>query len=170
MAGKKRDPKIVRRVLELRESGMTFAKIAKEMGLPVSVAHEIVKQASKKSSSTEVPPSQPEAEKPTLPVTLQETETPDVPDSSTESSASNEPEPLVLVSTPPAVNPRRHGRGRPPIAESGEVKRATTVAILPSVYDAARKICYVQRRTISDIINGFLESFVAENLNDLKKY
>jgi plasmid maintenance system antidote protein VapI len=163
MAGKKRNPEIVRRILELRESGMTFAKIAEEMGLPVSVAHEIVKQASKKSPSTE-------AEKPTSPVTPQETETLDVPNSSTESFASNEPEPLVLVSTPPVVNPRRHGRGRPPIAESGEVKRATTVAILPSVYDAARKICYVQRRTISDIINGFLESFVAENLNDLKKY
>jgi hypothetical protein len=163
MPAKKRTPEIERHVLELRESGMSIAQISKTVKLSVTTIREIFKQASQKSTMTEASPvaepslPQPEAEKPNSFGEPQET--PDIPD---------KPEPLVLI--PPIVNTRRPGRGRPPLAESGEVKRPTTVAVLPSVYEATRKICYVQRRSISDIINGFLESFVAENLNDLKKY
>jgi hypothetical protein len=166
MPAKKRTPKIERRVLELQESGMSVAQIAQTVKLSITTIREILKRASKKSTSTTKADSVAEPSPPQPEIIPQET--PDVPDSPEKSSASAKSEPLVLI--PPIVNTRRPGRGRPPMAESGEVKRATTVAILPSVYEAARKICYVQKRTISEIINGFLESFVAENLKDLKKY
>jgi hypothetical protein len=149
MPAKKRTPEIERHVLELGESGMLVPQIAKAVGLSITTIREIFKRASKKSTATEA--GKPNSSRAPKKMSA-------IPDSSKKAPA------------PPVVKTRHSERGRPPLAKSGEVKRTTTVAVLPSVYEAARKICYVQRRTISDVINGFLESFVAKNLNDLKKY
>jgi hypothetical protein len=142
---------------------LSYAKIGKELGISGSSAHGIVKEA---------PQTRPEAleiAEPISPLPVIETASQGVPDVPIALETAEPIENLMLV--PPAtVKPKRQGRGRPPIAESGEVKRATTIAILPSVYEATRKICYVQRRSISDVINGFLKRFVAQNLNDLEKY
>ena len=164
-------PEIERRVLELcRDENMSQGKIAKELGISRPTVSAIIKKFSQKSTETEATPTVEES--PMQPSEVQEKPavTNNTVEEAIEEAIPPEPEPEDLVLIPPVAEPRRKGRGRPPLAESGEVKRATTVAILPSVYDAAKKICYVQRRSISDIINGFLEKFVAENLNDLGKY
>jgi transposase-like protein len=156
---KKIAPETKLRVLELHEEGLSYTKISKELGISRSTAHEIVKE----TVASQTRPETPEIEQPISTSTAIEVE------AASETAESIPPlEDLVLV--PPVAKPKRQGRGRPPMAESGEVKRATTIAILPSVYEATRKICYVQRHTISDLVNSFLEKFVAENQEDLKKY
>ena len=169
-SNKKRSPALTRRVLKMKAKGMSSKEIVEKMEKELSratvyaILREAQEASEKLASETEVATAdavqdvQPEAENPAQAPEPQETPAVEV--------VSPEPEDLVL--TPPA--PKRRGQGRPPLAKSGETKRATTVAVLPSVYEAVRKICYVQRRTISEVINGFLENFVAENLKDLKKF
>jgi transcriptional regulator with XRE-family HTH domain len=151
MTAKKRTPEMLNRILELREEGLSYAQIGKKLGISSTTAHRISKESSAKPGEPE-----PKAAAEKIEILQSEPEI-EIP----------EPEDLV---TPPAISPKRPGRGRPTLAENGEAKRITTVAILPSIYDATRKICYVQRRSISDVINRFLEEFVAQNQNDLKKY
>jgi transcriptional regulator with XRE-family HTH domain len=172
MPEKKTPKKIVNRVLKLRKEGLTYAKISEELGIPVPMIRKIVKES---TTPTEKPeePGKAAAEKIEIRLPEPEIEIPE-PEPEIEipepESPVKSPEPEDLVLTPPAISPKRPGRGRPTLAENGEAKRITTVAILPSIYDATRKICYVQRRSISDVINRFLEEFVAQNQNDLKKY
>jgi transcriptional regulator with XRE-family HTH domain len=163
MPEKKIPKKIISRILKLRKEGLTFAKIAEEIGISATVVRKIVKES---TTPTEKPeePGKAAAEKIEIRLPEPEIKIPE-PESPIKS-----PEPEDLVLTPPAISPKRPGRGRPTLAESGEAKRITTVAILPSIYDATRKICYVQRRSISDVINGFLEEFVTRNKEDLEKY
>ena len=172
MSSKKRDPAIIRRVLKMQEKGMSSKEIVEKMKKELSRAtvYAILREAraaqeafEKSASETEVATADAVQGVETEAENL--AEAPEPQEIPTVEAVSPEPEDLVLI--PPV---RRRGQGRPPLAKSGETKRATTVAVLPSVYEAVRKICYVQRRTISEVINGFLESFVAQNLNDLQKY
>lgn len=170
MSSKKRDPAIIRRVLKMQEKGMSSKEIVEKMKKELSRAtvYAILREAraaqeafEKSASETEVATADAVQGVETEAENL--AEAPEPQETAAVEAVSPEPEDLPVV-------PKRRGQGRPPLAESGETKRATTVAVLPSVYEAVRKICYVQRRTISEVINGFLESFVAENLKDLQKY
>jgi hypothetical protein len=155
----------------MKAEGMSSKEIVEKMEKELSRAtvYAILREAreasEKSDSETEVATADAvqdvETEAENLGQAPEPQETPDVE----VEPVSPEPEPGLI---PPV--PKHRGQGRPPLAKSGETKRATTVAVLPSVYEATRKICYVQRRTISEVINGFLENFVAENLKDLKKF
>lgn len=60
------------------------------------------------------------------------------------------------------------GVGRP--KENREKKRRVSMAIFPSTYESIQRIAYVKRKSISEIVQGLMEQYVAENREDLKKY
>ena len=60
------------------------------------------------------------------------------------------------------------GAGRP--KENREKKRRVSMAIFPSTYESIQRIAYVKRKSISKIMQGLMEQYVAENREDLKEY
>lgn len=59
-------------------------------------------------------------------------------------------------------------RGRP--KEEREVKKRVSLSMLPSVYEDMRKIAYVQRRSISDIVGEQLLKYREECGEELREY
>jgi len=51
-----------------------------------------------------------------------------------------------------------------------EIKKRVTLAILPSLYDEAQKIAFVQRKSISEIVAECLTQYISANENMLKEY
>jgi len=60
------------------------------------------------------------------------------------------------------------GRGRP--KEERETKQRISLAVLPSLYEDIKKIAYVERRSISEIVSECIEKYVADNGSKLKEY
>lgn len=58
--------------------------------------------------------------------------------------------------------------GRPKVER--ETKKRYNVMLLPSVYEKMKKIAYVERRSISDIISECIEAYIEQNANKLKQY
>ena len=59
-------------------------------------------------------------------------------------------------------------RGRP--KESREIKKRVSLSVLPSLYEDVRKIAYVQRRSISDIVEEQLLRYRADCGEELREY
>lgn len=59
-------------------------------------------------------------------------------------------------------------RGRP--KEDREIKTRVSLTIMPSLYDDMRKIAYVQRRSVSDIVSEQLLKYREECGVELREY
>lgn len=59
-------------------------------------------------------------------------------------------------------------KGRP--KSEKEIKRRITLAVLPSLYSEVQKIAYVERSSVSDMVNKFFEQCVKENASKLEEY
>lgn len=60
------------------------------------------------------------------------------------------------------------GRGRP--KADRETKKRISLAILPSIYDDFGKIAYVDRKSISELIETCLKEHIEKNRDKLKEY
>ena len=61
------------------------------------------------------------------------------------------------------------GRGRPK-EEGRELKKRITLSVLPSLYEDIQKIAYVQRRSVSDIVEEQLRRYREKNKDALSEY
>lgn len=59
-------------------------------------------------------------------------------------------------------------RGRPKVKR--ETKQRVSLALLPSLYDKLKKISYVERRSISEIVAGCITQYVNNNESKLQEY
>lgn len=67
------------------------------------------------------------------------------------------------------VSPGELGKkGRP--KEDRELKKRVSLSVLPSLYEDIRKIAYVQRRSISDIVEEQLLNYRNECGKELREY
>ena len=61
------------------------------------------------------------------------------------------------------------GRGRPK-EEGRELKKRISLSVLPSLYEDIQKIAYVQRRSVSDIVEEQLRRYREEHDDALSEY
>ena len=61
------------------------------------------------------------------------------------------------------------GRGRPK-EEGRELKKRVSLSILPSLYEDIQKIAYVQRRSVSDLVEEQIRKYREENKDALSEY
>lgn len=66
------------------------------------------------------------------------------------------------------ARPEFDGRGRPKTMR--ETKRTYTLMFLPSVYEDAKKIAYVEHRSISDVAGALLAQYVRDNQEKLRQF
>lgn len=59
-------------------------------------------------------------------------------------------------------------RGRP--KEEREIKKRISLAVLPSLHEDIKKISFVERKSISEIVSECIEKYVEENIEKLKEY
>lgn len=71
-----------------------------------------------------------------------------------------------IVDGAPASSGR--GRGRP--KEEREIKKRVSLSVMPGLYEDIRKIAYVQRRSISDVVGDLMEQFRAGHEKELAEY
>lgn len=75
----------------------------------------------------------------------------------------------VIGSMVNSVPPADHGRpGRP--KEDREIKKRVSLSVLPSLYEDIRRIAYIQRRSISDIVEEQLMKYRANCGEELLEY
>lgn len=60
------------------------------------------------------------------------------------------------------------GRGRP--KEDRELKKRISLSVLPSLYEDVQKIAYVQRRSLSNLIDELLEQYRMNHQQELEEY
>jgi len=60
-------------------------------------------------------------------------------------------------------------KGRP-VNHNKEKKERKSLAILPSIYEDALKIAYVDRTSVSEIVSIFLEDYIKKNQDKLIEY
>jgi hypothetical protein len=68
----------------------------------------------------------------------------------------------------PAKQEQATKRGRP--KEEREIKKRISLAIFPSIYEDIKKIAYVDRESISEVISNCLEEYIEQNQAKLKEY
>lgn len=68
----------------------------------------------------------------------------------------------------PQSAPEAPSRGRP--KEDRETKRRVSLAVLPSVYEDLQKVAYVQRKSVSEIMQELMEGYIADHEGELKLY
>ena len=61
------------------------------------------------------------------------------------------------------------GRGRPK-EERRDLKKRISLSVLPSLYEDIQKIAYVQRRSVSDIVEEQLRRYREKNKDALSEY
>lgn len=61
------------------------------------------------------------------------------------------------------------GRGRPAVTDR-ETKQRISLAVLPSLYEDIKKISYVERKSVSEIVSECIEQYITENAAKLKEY
>lgn len=57
-----------------------------------------------------------------------------------------------------------------PVKEEHERKKRVSLSVRPSVYEDIQKIAYVQRKSVSDIIETLMDNFRAEHTKELEEY
>lgn len=71
-----------------------------------------------------------------------------------------------MVDSEPAAAGGKKGRPK----EDRETKKRVSLSVLPSLYEDIRKIAYVQRRSISDLVAVLLEQYRDEHRPELAEY
>lgn len=74
----------------------------------------------------------------------------------------------AMISTPLPKKNESDGSGRPKAQR--EIKKCISLAVLPSVYDDIKKISYIDRKSISEIVSEFFEQYIVENASKIKEY
>ncbi|WP_294857354.1 hypothetical protein [uncultured Oscillibacter sp.] len=64
--------------------------------------------------------------------------------------------------------PTAAGKGRP--KSDQETKQRISLAILPSLYEDVKKLAYVERRSVSELVAQLLERYIRENQKKLEDY
>jgi len=59
-------------------------------------------------------------------------------------------------------------KGRP--KEDREIKKRVSLSVLPSVYEDIQKIAYVQRRSVSEVIECLLMQYREDHSSELNEY
>lgn len=59
-------------------------------------------------------------------------------------------------------------RGRP--KENRELKRRVSLSLRPSVYEGIRKIAYVERKSVSELIEEMMEDYQKRHFDKLEEY
>ena len=59
-------------------------------------------------------------------------------------------------------------RGRP--KEDRELKKRVSLSVLPSLYEDIQKIAYVQRRSVSEVIECLLMQYREDHSSELNEY
>ena len=57
-----------------------------------------------------------------------------------------------------------------PVKEEQERKKRVSLSVRPSVYEDIQKIAYVQRKSVSEIMEAIMENFRAEHTEKLEEY
>lgn len=57
-----------------------------------------------------------------------------------------------------------------PEKEERERKRRVSLSIRPSVYEDIQRIAYVQRKSVSDLMDSLMEKYRAEHTDELEEY
>lgn len=73
-----------------------------------------------------------------------------------------------IIEGPAAPAPVAGSRGRP--KEDRELKKRISLSVLPSLYDDIRKIAYVQRRSVSELVALIMEEYRSKHRDDLEEY
>lgn len=73
-----------------------------------------------------------------------------------------------FVEQPPMAATSSGRRGRP--KEDRELKKRISLSVLPSLYEDIRKIAYVQRSSISDLIGQMMEKYRVDHAVELQQY
>lgn len=59
-------------------------------------------------------------------------------------------------------------RGRP--KENRELKRRVSLSLRPSVYEGIQKIAYVERKSVSELIEEMMEDYQKRHFDKLEEY
>lgn len=73
-----------------------------------------------------------------------------------------------FVEQPPVEVASSGRRGRP--KENRELKKRISLSVLPSIYEKIQKIAYIQRRSISDVLENTMKEYINEHSADLIEY
>ena len=65
---------------------------------------------------------------------------------------------------------KRAGRGVVASILHTEAEQRISLAVLPSLYESVKKIAFVERRSISELVAQLLEQYVQENGKKLEDY
>lgn len=57
-----------------------------------------------------------------------------------------------------------------PEKEERERKKRVSLSIRPSVYEDIQRIAYVQRKSVSDLMDSLMEKYRAEHTEELEEY
>lgn len=69
----------------------------------------------------------------------------------------------------PPVEPASSGRrGRP--KENRELKKRISLSVLPSVYEGIQKIAYVERKSVSELMEEMMEDYQKRHRDKLEEY
>jgi hypothetical protein len=71
-----------------------------------------------------------------------------------------------IVDSAPAAASGKKGRPK----EDRETKKRVSLSVLPSLYEDIQKIAYVQRRSVSDIMNELMEGYRSENVASISEF
>lgn len=66
------------------------------------------------------------------------------------------------------VSKKKGSGGRP--KANREIKKQKSFAILPSLYEKAQKVAYVDGKSLSEIISEYLELYIKKNADKLAEY
>lgn len=64
--------------------------------------------------------------------------------------------------------PAAAGKGRP--KSDQETKQRISLAMLPSLYEGVKKMAFVERRSVSELVAQLLEQYIRENQKKLEDY
>ncbi len=67
------------------------------------------------------------------------------------------------------TGPVHDKRGRPK-EEGRELKKRISLSVLPSLYGDIQKIAYVQRKSVSELIEELMQAYRGDHLSQLDEY
>lgn len=73
-----------------------------------------------------------------------------------------------FVEQPPVETVSSGRRGRP--KENRELKKRISLSVLPSVYEGIQKIAYVDRKSVSELVEEMMEEYQKRHCDKLEEY
>lgn len=73
-----------------------------------------------------------------------------------------------MVSTPAPAEKKTTGRGRP--KADRETKQRISLTVFPSIYEDLKKIAYVERKSVSEVIAESFAQYIKKKASVIKEY